>query len=291
MKYYLAVLLLILASCATVPVKPAILGRPHSAQSIETLQPRWQHFADGIDAVSIRLLSPRLEIWALRVQLDHPSIRIVMNDVERDGAGSIPSITVSSFVKKYDCMAAMNAGPFYPVSAKEGERRFLSGIFVSNGILAAPPVPRYDALVFYRDGSGAVLPQRTEYPWTGPELRWAVGGFSIILDNSKITAAPERTARHPRSAAGFSADGRTLYLLVIDGRRLLSIGATETETAALLAALGAASGINLDGGGSTALAVQKAGQPVLVNRPAHGIFGGERAVASCIGVRYSSGGK
>jgi exopolysaccharide biosynthesis protein len=92
--------------------------------------------------------------------------------------------------------------------------------------------------------------------------------------------------RHPRSAAGISPEGRFLYLLVIDGRRSGSIGATEAETALLLRALGAHNGINFDGGGSSALAVRFGENRVrVVNRPVHaGIPGIERAVSGCLGV-------
>jgi exopolysaccharide biosynthesis protein len=82
--------------------------------------------------------------------------------------------------------------------------------------------------------------------------------------------------------------GRVLYLLVIDGRRLGSIGATERETGLLLRVLGAEDGILMDGGGSSALALDFGGSGKIlpVNKPVHGgIIGRERAVATCVGVR------
>ncbi|MDR3020602.1 MAG: phosphodiester glycosidase family protein, partial [Treponema sp.] len=96
----------------------------------------------------------------------------------------------------------------------------------------------------------------------------------------------ERKERHPRSAAGISADGNTLYLIVIDGRRAGSIGGTENETALLLLALGAYNGINFDGGGSSALALRYPdGKTRAANTPIHGnIPGQERAVAGCLGI-------
>ena len=95
----------------------------------------------------------------------------------------------------------------------------------------------------------------------------------------------ENSERHPRSAAGISADGSHLYLLIIDGRRTGSIGATEYETALLLRSLGAWDGLNLDGGGSSALALRgRNGKVRTVNTPKHKFIAGvERAVAGCIG--------
>jgi exopolysaccharide biosynthesis protein len=116
----------------------------------------------------------------------------------------------------------------------------------------------------------------------------AVSGFRLILKDGEPA---ERTLnlqpRHPRSAAGISANGRYLYLLVIDGRRLGSIGSTEKETALLLRFLGSWEGINFDGGGSSALVLRYPdGKVRAVNTPIHGgIHGLERAVAGCIGVK------
>jgi hypothetical protein len=54
-------------------------------------------------------------------------------------------------MERFDCIAGINTNPFSPVSAKTAEDRFIDGITVSNGVLAARPNPRFDALVFYSD--------------------------------------------------------------------------------------------------------------------------------------------
>ena len=60
--------------------------------------------------------------------------------------------------------------------------------------------------------------------------------------------------RHPRTAAGVTRDGRTLLLVVVDGRQPgWSIGATLPELASLLIEAGAWTALNLDGGGSTTM--------------------------------------
>jgi exopolysaccharide biosynthesis protein len=97
----------------------------------------------------------------------------------------------------------------------------------------------------------------------------------------------ELEERHPRSAAGVSANGEYLYLLVVDGRRSGSIGSTEKETALLLRVLGSWDGINFDGGGSSALALRYPdGKVRVVNTPIHNMIPGtERAVAGCVGIK------
>jgi exopolysaccharide biosynthesis protein len=82
--------------------------------------------------------------------------------------------------------------------------------------------------------------------------------------------------RNPRTLAGLTADGR-LLLVAIDGRRpSFSVGASFGESAGVLRALGATEGVNLDGGGSTSLAVG----PALVNRPSDDA--GERPIGDAL---------
>jgi hypothetical protein len=266
----------------TLPVRAAVP---------EELLPRWLPFARGIDYFEGRILEPRLELWALRVDLAEPSLRIVVSGEEPLGGlireGHIPSTKVSSFVKSRRCAAGINTNPFRPVSGQEGEDREIIGVTISGGIMVARPNPAYDALVFYAGGKAAILSQAEIDP--GGAVQNAVGGFSIILRKETI---PQRLSgaggapRHPRSAAGLSADGGTLYLLVIDGRRPGSRGATERETGLLLKQLGAADGLNFDGGGSTALALRYPnGRVRAVNTPIHnGVPRQERGVATCLGI-------
>ena len=81
-------------------------------------------------------------------------------------------------------------------------------------------------------------------------------------------------ARHPRTLAGVRADGR-LLLVTVDGRRPgWSTGMTLPEAARLMLSLGARDALNLDGGGSTIMAIR--GE--VVNRPSDP--SGERRVSN-----------
>lgn len=73
--------------------------------------------------------------------------------------------------------------------------------------------------------------------------------------------------RYPRAALGVTAD--RLVALVCDGRSEEDAGLTLAELAALMAEMGCARALNLDGGGSTSLVIDGR----LVNRPReeHGI--------------------
>jgi exopolysaccharide biosynthesis protein len=83
--------------------------------------------------------------------------------------------------------------------------------------------------------------------------------------------------RNPRTIAGTTRDGK-IVLAALDGRQTTSVGTTMNETAAVAKSLGLRNSINLDGGGSTAMALQDG---TLVSHPS-GTNGAERAVGDAI---------
>ena len=131
--------------------------------------------------------------------------------------------------------------------------------------------------------------------------REVVGGFPVLVrDSAEVPgldsagAATFAPVRHPRTIVGIAARGRRLLLITIDGRQPgYSVGTTNRESAAIALALGATEAINLDGGGSTAMAIaRRHGDSVtveVVNRPSDPQ--GERAVGNALVVVRSTGSR
>ena len=87
--------------------------------------------------------------------------------------------------------------------------------------------------------------------------------------------------RHPRSAVGISRDGRSLFLMAVEGRGVRrSSGLTAFDTGCVLRHAGAWDGMLFDGGGS---AVLMYGQGFL-NEPHHGRDYTSRDLANALGV-------
>jgi hypothetical protein len=287
------IFLFLFFSCSTlspvgIPAEQSVFASP------QEVSPLWITVSEpGLDYFSGRVSRPRIEFYALRVDLGAPNLRIMASGGASplgdalDNNGKTVGTRVSSFVRDNGLLAGINALPFDPVSGTEGEPRTNIGIVIADGAALSPPHKTFDALVFYTDGSAAIRAQSeikdSDYGGIGN----AVGGFYRILENGALVPRVLNPGeRHPRSAAGISANGRILYLLVIDGRRPGSAGGTEAETALLLRALGSADGINFDGGGSSALVLRYPdGKVRAVNTPVHDrIPGRERAVAGCLGI-------
>jgi exopolysaccharide biosynthesis protein len=257
-----------------------------SFTTIETVNPVWQPYADGIGYFHGKAVQPQSEFWALRVDLG-ASGTLIITRAGADNQNSNLSMHVSNFVRSNNFLAGINAVPFDVVSSTEGQPVKNMGLIVSSGKLLSGVNPYYDAVIFYKDKTAAIRRQAEISSDEIETIENAVGGFyQILTDGQPSLRTLNGGERHPRSAAGISTDGKFLYLLVVDGRRGDSVGATEKETAQLLANLGSWSGINFDGGGSTALAMRFSdGNVKAVNMPVHGgIPGRERAVAGCLGV-------
>ncbi len=277
---FAAAVLLAAASCAT--FNPPAEGAARAFFEVPgDCAPVWTPIARGLDFASFSVRRPPLEVNALRADLSAPGLSVVVA-----GRQIAPATTLSrkttSFLAEYGCAAAVNATPFAPSSAKEGERRVLAGLCVADGVAISPPDGRYAALVF-RGGRASVEAQGDIVSLE--DIDDAVGGFFVVLSGGEPSGHPTR--RYARTAAGVGNGGRTLFLLTIDARRLSSAGATEPETGLLLARLGAVDGLILDGGGSTAMAIRRPdGGAALANVPTHGFLpGNERAVGNALGIR------
>ena len=278
--------LIIFLSCATVSPVNSAREKAETFSAIGAVEPQWQEYSGSIGYFHGKIAEPLLEFWALRVDLFSPQTRIVVKGGAMDGS-RVLSTRVTSFVRDNRLTAGINAVPFDVISMFERRPIKNIGVVISGGELISPASPQYDALVFYRDGTTAIVSQSSINSGMEENIENAIGGFRQILkDGQLVERVLNLKPKHPRSAAGISANGRYLYLLVIDGRREGSTGSTEMETALLLRSLGSEDGINFDGGGSTSLALRfPDGKVRAVNTPIHGgITGIERAVAGCLGI-------
>jgi Phosphodiester glycosidase len=95
------------------------------------------------------------------------------------------------------------------------------------------------------------------------KMNTAVGGGPVLLQygNIKITndqelkfAGKAINDKHPRTAMGYTKDGK-LIILVIEGRNKNASGATLTQEAQIFKDLGCWEALNLDGGGSSCMLV------------------------------------
>ena len=184
--------------------------------------------------------------------------------------------TVSSFAGLVGAQAAINGDFFsydgyWPTGMAVGAGEYWRADNDWNGFIA-----------FGRDHTWISDPVET---WAEPAdwMDEAVGGFPKLVEGgvalSSYTSAPSHcTSLNPRSAVGLSADRRTLWMVVVDGRSSSSDGMTCQQLGALMVDLGADTALNLDGGGSSAVWTAANG---VLNDPSDG---SERTVANHLAV-------
>lgn len=144
----------------------------------------------------------------------------------------------------------------------------LDGVVVSASGADEAALRRFVEAHQHSDAEDRSLTLETEL---SPGILESVGAHPVLLRDGKrqhLDGGDNKVvARHPRTLAGWTADGE-LLLVVVDGRRAgHSDGMTLPEAVDLLVSLGARDAVNLDGGGaSTFVGPCPAGTCVL-NRP------------------------
>ena len=121
-----------------------------------------------------------------------------------------------------------------------------------------------------------------------PAFKFVVGGGAVLVRGGLVPAGLDDKAYKPRTAIGFSADGKRMLLLVVDGRSEASGGLTLLQLGRLMKELGAADAMELDGGGSTEMVARRPGEATvgIINRPSDGV---ERPVPNGVGIFVPKG--
>jgi hypothetical protein len=192
------------------------------------------------------------------------------------------SQSTSQFLQSTGAQVAINANFFSDVAATPSPEDLI-GLAVSNGTVVAPQTFGSDdaaaSLVITKTNAATISPAGAT-PIDLSHVFNAVSGNQIVADGLDTSATTPTGAPHdpfgldPRTGIGLSEDGRFLYLIAIDGRQPgYSVGVTTSDEAALMIDLGIFDGLNLDGGGSTALVqAGPGGSPDLIDSPS-GSFG------------------
>ncbi|MFT3787000.1 MAG: phosphodiester glycosidase family protein [Tepidisphaeraceae bacterium] len=257
------------------------------------------------EPVSIRqfTLDGPVVVSVATVDLASPRVKVVVRratDVDPDGPG--PCITkldtVRSVASREHLAVAIN-GDFFTAPAVRmifgrrvnyfvGNPAFPVGWMMVDGqLLHTSTQHPWAALIRRKNGSISIAQDCATLP---DDAELAVGGSGIVVRDGRVVETNKSPDRAPRSAVGLSADGKTMWLVAVDGRRPeYSRGVTMIELGQLMKDLGAATAMNLDGGGSTTLVARSGEMYTVLNKPSDGHdlpipLSVERPVANVLGV-------
>ena len=200
-------------------------------------------------------------------------------------------IRTQKFARLYDCTVAVNLSPFagkngkWDLPAKLGSVRQVVGLHVADGLMISKAVSRYAALYFKREeGSegragwrASIEKNQSEKTAAGSDF--AFGGFYVVLENGNVEEGFLRN-HDSRTGAGISEDGRTLFLLVVEGENpAKSQGLSYPQCGEIFKAMGCSDALEMDGGGSSELCIN--GSSVLS-------YSNFRTQANSLGFRINS---
>ena len=148
-----------------------------------------------------------------------------------------------------------------------------------------------DSLSHVKVGDDVKVTISIDQKWQDAQFILAAGPL-LVKDGKRNISMPTNTSfvtgANPRTAIAVDATGKRVFFVTVDGRQSgYSVGTSLTKLSDYLISIGAKYAINLDGGGSTTMAVRQLGTntPVVVNKPSDG---SERRVSAILQVINSA---
>lgn len=234
----------------------------------------WTAIVPGLDYQEFT--EGNFDIHVARVDLSNDDLMVISTRESEKGE------KVSEYAKKNNALVAINGDyfddKFNPIGLTIGPC----------GRWESTKDTRREGVVAIGAHRADIRPQSEVMDPPEDWVETALSGWPLLIRNCKpLGAALPGSAGftrspHPRTAAGVSKNGKTLYLVVADGRRANVPGLTLAELATFMSArLDACWAINLDGGGSSAMWLGDH----IVNRPSDGV---ERRVGDHLAVVLKS---
>ncbi len=215
-----------------------------------------------------------LRMWIARIDLTVPGVRFAVTEPAKftgdDARYETRCANTLEFATQRGVQLAINTSAFDPFRPRVGMPMDVIGLAAIHGRCYSKPDKRFGALYVSRTGRVALKGP----PLPADNLWHVIPGFRLLLDDGRIIV-PQKVANtsfggvNPRTALGVDKDGRTLWIVVVDGRQPgVSAGITLVELACLFQSLNAWDALNLDGGGSSAFVLENAeGGYDVVNTP------------------------
>lgn len=238
-----------------------------------------------------------LVIHIVTVDLTAPGIELLVTPGDSSAGNELIARTTSDFLDDFDVQVAVNGSFFVPFHTNgpwdyyphSGDPIGIDGYAMSGGV--AYSGTEFNRPIAFFTADNRVIFAGEPSPDLEAAAEHAISGSTIFLrDNVLVTRdywGEHFVGHHPRTALGLDAAGTTLILAVVDGRQPnYSEGVSLNELAGLMQDYGAVTVMNLDGGGSSTLVVERDGAPDVLNSPInHHIPGNERVVGNHLGIR------
>ncbi len=225
----------------------------------------------------VRSLPHPVMLHLVNIDLTEPGIGVfVTPGTQQSDKMETNARTASQFLEEFKLQLAINANFFYPFEEnapwdyfpKNGDRVNNVGQAISNGKVYSESNSKFPVLCFAANNRARIIasgacPKGTQQ---------GVAGNKILIQNGKATTIDKYNSQdlknYSRVVAALDKKGEKLWLLLVDGKqRFYSEGLKASEVQEILLNLGVDIALNLDGGGSTTLAIATPAGAKVLNAP------------------------
>ncbi|TAK92966.1 MAG: phosphodiester glycosidase family protein [Verrucomicrobia bacterium] len=237
--------------------------------------------------------NPPTRLFIAEIDLTNPEVRLRVSpagtDPDGDGHWQTTLMQPTRIAAREGFDLVVNGDFFHARGVKDAEGTNSTyhadvwaevlGPAMSEGRTWATSTNERPALIVHEDRTVSI--ENISQPREGS--REIIAGNTMLVENSQVIPHQSKT-RHPRTAAGLDARKSKLILLVVDGRKPgVAVGMSYDELAQELLRLGCHTAFNLDGGGSSVMAIRNPAtrEYRILNQPTDGH---ERPVANVLGV-------
>jgi hypothetical protein len=257
----------------------AIRPQPKSSQ---------ERLFEGVTYIRDVRSSPRpMVIHVVKIDLKADGISVLVTPGDKEAELPLKARTTSQFLDDFDLQVAINGDGFEPWHSRtildyyphSGDRVDVIGLAASKGVIYSESLKDQPTLYLSRANQA-----RFNAPYN--KTFNAISGNLMLVKNGQPLKFSENSP-NPRTAVALDRASRHLIMVVVDGRQTgYSEGATLAELAEIIIYHGGYNAMNLDGGGSSTLAVESMiGRPDVLNTPIdNNIKGRERPVGNHLGI-------
>lgn len=251
----------------------------------------------GITWYSETRTTPPTRLWVARIDLTNPKIRVRVApggpDPDGDGKWQATLMPPTEIAAREHFDLVVNGDFFEVPNVKDAEGKnsgYRAGQWASvvgsgetdGKTWAVSKEPR-PCLIVHTNQTVTIDTLTTP---SSDDLE-VIGGNTLLVKDGVDVALPVKT-RHPRTVVGLDATGTKLTIMVVDGRKAgVAVGMSYDELAREMLKLGCRQAMNLDGGGSSVMAIRDhaSGTMKILNQPTDGH---ERAVADALGISITN---
>jgi hypothetical protein len=216
----------------------------------------WQPVTQGIDRFDFENALVPLIYHVVKIDLSNENLELICYPDEHtkiSSSGTFAGLKTQDFAQGNNCTVAINASPF---DGRFRNKKII-GVHSANGRQLAAPNNRYAAIAFSNapDSNGYIAHIiKNQSADCAENFDFVFGGFFAILIDGELL--PYNEIYNSRTGAGISQDGKTLYLLVVEGEEpARSSGLTYPQCGKIFAAMGCTNALEFDGGGSSQLCI------------------------------------